>query len=183
MKAHVNRKHLHILGVLCFIIILGQVYMEYASAGLAGPNRVIREEFKVSLVLSYEIPDIYSWQAVITFNPNVVLVLNVQSSGFLSSNSIILNSSNMDLEELQQIGEGDSIFLVSYNDIEVGKLFLAETKIGNTSGTTGSGVLATITFGVFGQGSYDIQLLETLLFDSKGNPIRQASLIGPTKIS
>lgn len=188
MKCNINkfkREHLYILVALCLIIMLGHVYAEYVSAGSVGSKRVIKEEFKVSIVLSYGIPDLYAWQVVIAFNPNVVSVLNVENGGFLSSNTLTFNSSGLStsMNGSQQLDEGDSVFMVSYDDTELGKLVLSETKIGNVSGTTGSGTLATIAFGVFGEGSYDIQLLDTILFDSKLNPIKQAFLTGPTKIS
>jgi len=188
LKFYINRlkeRHLYMVVALCLIIVLAYVYAEYVSAGSVGPKPVISEEFKVSIVLSYEIPDLYAWQAVVAFNPNAVLVLNVENGGFLSSNSLTFNSSSLspNMNGSQQLNAGDSLFITSYDDIELGKLVLAETKIGNVPGTTGSGTLVTITFGVFGKGSYDIRLLDNSLLDSKMNSIKQVFLTSPTKIS
>lgn len=158
--------------------MLGCAFAEYISVSTArAPERVISKKFSVSITLSSEVNDLYSWEAVVKFNPDVLLVLNVENQIFLSPRSVTFNSSNLgNVAGATQLDLGDSVFVVSYDDVELGKLVLAETKVGQVSGTTGSGTLATITFGVFGQGSYDTQLLDTSLYDSNLNLITQLSL-------
>jgi len=182
LKGSIKKEHLYVSVVLCLIIVLGQVYAEYISVGAAPPNHEIRETFKVSITLPSEIRDLYAWQAVITFNPSVVMVLDVENGGFLSSNTLTINTSSLSIpmDGSRQLETGDSLFIVSYGDVEVGKIVLAETKVGKVPGVSGSGTLATITFGVYEQGSYDVRLLEASLFDPNLEPIKQVSLTSPS---
>jgi hypothetical protein len=182
--SHIKKGHLYVLVALCLVIALGQTYATYLSTGLAQPNRVITQKFEISVGLHSEIKDLYSWEATITFNPSALVVLDVKNGEFLSANSLTIDKSNLNPStDSAQLKEGDSMFVVSYDDAEFGKLALAETKVGSVSGTSGTGTLATITFGVFGQGSYNLKLQEALLYDSKLNPIEQVLLTGPTGIS
>lgn len=185
LKGYLNctkREHSYIAASLFLLVMLGCAFAEYVSISTAHPERVISKKFNVGIVLSSEVNDLYSWQAVVTFNPNVVLVLEVENGGILSPNSFTLDSSNLSSDSMQ-LEPGDSLFIASYDNVELGKLVLAETKIGDVSGTSGSGALATVTFGVFGHGSYDVQLLDALLYDSNLNLITQLSLTTPAEIS
>lgn len=183
--SHVKKGHLYILVALCLVIALGETYATYLSTGAAKSNQPITQEFQISLGLHSEIKDLYSWQAIITFNPNVLVVLEVKSGGFLSATSLTIDKSNLDLstDDSRQLKEGDSVFVVSYDDAEFGKLALAETKLGSVSGISGTGTLCTITFGVFEEGNYSIKLQESSLYDSKLDPIEQVLLTGPAGLS
>jgi len=165
--------------------MLSQVYAEYVSVSSAKPKREITKKFEVSIILSSGVKDLYCWEAAITFNPNVLWVLGVENGGFLSSESLTFNISSLDTSAngSQQLKEGHSLFIALYDDIEFGKLSMAETNIGEVPGASGFGTLATITFGVFGQGSYDLQLLDTILLDSNLNPIEQVFLTSPAELS
>lgn len=184
LKSYLNytkKKYSYIAVSLFLLAMFGCTFAEYVSVSVAQPEHVISKKFSVSIVLSSEVNDLYSWQAIVTFNPNVLLVLEVENEGILSPNSLTFNSSNLG-NDSRQLEPGDSLFLASYDDVELGKLLLAETKIGDVSGTSASGALATITFGVFGPGSYDVQLLDASLYDSNLNLITQLS-ITPAEIS
>jgi len=180
--SYTKKEHSHIAVSLFLLVMLGCAFAEYVSVSTAYPEHVISKKFSVGIVLSSEVNDLYSWQAVVTFNPNVLLVLEVENGGILSPNSLTFNSSNFTNDSMQ-LEPGDSLFIASYDAVELGKIVLAETKIGEVSGTSGSGTLATVTFGVFGHGSYDVQLLDALLYDSDLNLITQLSLTTPAEIS
>jgi hypothetical protein len=185
LKGYLNyniKERSYIAASLFLLVVLGCAFAEYVSVSTAHPERVISKKFNVGIVLSSEVNDLYSWQAVVTFNPNVVLVLEVENGGILSPNSFTLDRSNLSSDSMQ-LEPGDSLFIASYDDVELGKLVLAETKIGDVSGTSVSGALVTVTFGVFGHGSYDVQLLDALLYDSNLNLITQLSLTTPAEIS
>jgi hypothetical protein len=123
----------------------------YVLASLMIPKEVPKETPQEPLILGNftmtlditNVKDLYSWQVVITFNPNKLKVLDVIPGGFLGA----MPASNAILDETN-FSEG---LFCNVSDIKEGMLLLCGTLVGEVPGKDGSGRLAIIVFGYFTQ--------------------------------
>jgi len=137
--------------------------------------QAIEESFTIKITVSDAV-DLFAWQAKLTFDPNVLVVLDVAAGGFLSLNAFIINATGPTyVVDEQLLSEGDSIQIFAM-DVGAGALAIGGSKIGDVPGVNGDGTLATITFGVrIGtQRTYDVNveggviLLNSHIKDAKG---------------
>jgi len=119
-------------------------------------------DFKVSLDIN-NVRDLYSWQAVITFNPAELKVMKTIPGDFF---------------------DVEYPLFVNATDVGEGILLLGGTLSGDAPGKSGSGRLATIVFGYF-TSEYEkaslvqaVRCYETFLLDSHGSiiPIDDSTL-------
>lgn len=166
LKRHISFERKHIL-LLLLVLSIGapvatHVYAIYMRPP-PPPGLIISEVFTAEIVM-HDVTDLYAWQVAVTFDPNVLTVINVPEEGFLNTKFPCFVWSDHSF-----LGEGN--------------VLIGTTLLGNVPGVCGSGTLATIEFGVIGEGSRELQLVYThnnervlLLLDSMGTEISSASI-------
>jgi hypothetical protein len=124
---------------------------------------VISKVFTAQIMV-HNVADLYAWQAAVTFDPDVLVVVDVTPGDFLNVEFPFFVWS-----EDSSLGEGN--------------VLLGSTLHGNVPGVSGTGTLASLEFGVIGEGSYELQLLTEasdqpmlLLYDSTGTEISDVSV-------
>ena len=118
------------------------------------------KEFPIDVNISTP-AQVYAVDFVLNFNPDLIEIVNVSESNFLS-------------------GDGTSTYtIIDYNNSE-GRLEYASTRLGSTEGVNGSGSLASIKFKAknVGQGTISFESLE--LVDPNLNEISNVSTINGT---
>ncbi len=166
LNRHVSlgRKQI-LLMILLFIIglpIAAHVYAVYTSS--PPPSEpIISETFSAEIVVQ-NVEDLYAWQVAVAFDPDVLTIMNVTEGDFLD-----IDFPFMAWSDDSYLGRG--------------KVLMGATLYADMSGVSGSGTLATIEFGVIGEGSRELQLLDTynnetvlLLYDPAGTMISEASV-------
>ena len=113
-------------------------------------------EFTIALDIGH-IEDLYAWQAVMTFDPDELSVLESVPGGFF---------------------ELEYPFFLNATDVEYGMLVLGGTLHGATAGKTGEGTLALVEFGYFVQNykAPTLHLEQTYLLNSAGSVMSTDSL-------
>jgi len=141
------------------------------------PSWTINQTFSVDLNI-VDAENISAWQIEVTYNPCSLVVLNVTSGDFLSSKNLVVNAGQW---EQPNFPEEDKIheyaFLIYANDLEPGEILLGALRF-DLAGVSGSGKIATITFGVWshGGGDFNVDLKEPLLLDTDGTETSQGSI-------
>lgn len=146
------------MALLLFVSVSGHV-LAMLLAPLPPPEETIDElviigTFAMDLEVA-DVNDLYGWQVAIVYNPDQIKILDFISGGFIGD---------------------DFPFFMNSTDTFDDLLLLAGSIIGDAPGKTGSGKLATITFGYYTE-NYDEpkivpeKVFETLLLDSQGQPI------------
>lgn len=160
-RTFINKK-----GELLISLIVISTVFEYAFANMnthenQGP--VIKGTVIYALNVN-NVEDLYAWQAIVTYNPKELKVLNITPGGFVGS---IYPPSNP--------GEfrSNSIF-VNSTDFE-DAILIGGCLIGETKGKDGSGRLAYIVFGYFEE-SYQEPCLVPKKFGFKTMLLNSASL-------
>lgn len=128
-------------------------YLVYKSQSEEINEPLILGVFTVALNV-YNVKDLYSWEAVILFDPTELKVLKVSSGGFVGERFL-------DNEEFN----GDSIFVYSTDSFE-GGLIIYGGLVGNVSGKSGNGTLAYIVFGYFNEAYCDPYIVREHLFET-----------------
>jgi len=114
---------------------------------IIGPPPNITETFDVNITIS-NVVDLYSWQAGLVFNPNVLEALSFIEGPFLKQGST-------------------TIFVDGTIDNMAGVItYYACSISGNVPGVTGNGTLGTITFKVKYYGNSTLRLADVILLDS-----------------
>lgn len=166
LKRHTTfgTKHVLLLPLVLSVgmLVAAQVYAVYRRPP-PPPGLIISEVFTADVVV-HNVTDLYAWQVAVTFDPDVLLVINVTEGGFF---------------------DVDFPFFMGYDDSFLGEggVFIGATLRGEVPGVSGSGTVATIEFGVIGEGSRELQLLNTyenetllLLYDSTLTEISDPSV-------
>lgn len=116
----------------------------------------------------YNVNDLYAWQAVISYDPSELKVLNITPGGFLGAECLPINGDEF---------KGDSVFLKNVFPNK-GIIVIGGSMLGRACGKSGSGTLAYITFGYFNI-TYNFPTivlneshLKTILLDSNSSTIR-----------
>jgi hypothetical protein len=128
-------------------------------------------EFTISVDI-HDAIDLYAWQAEIRFDPDDLFFMDVMVGDFLSSNALVIDAISGSYTSLPVSPESTLVFAMD----EPGVLMLCGSLLGNMPGKSGTGRLATITFGITSgsQGnanvdlSGDIILLDADALDAEG---------------
>jgi len=105
----------------------------------------IGQNFTININISNVI-DLYGWRFKLSWETTILEVVNVTEGTFLRSG-------------------GDTFFIPKINNT-AGYVLVDCTLLGNISGVSGNGVLATIEFHVKDSGACDLILYETMLINS-----------------
>lgn len=167
-------------GIMLVALLLSFSASGYVLAMFLAPPRQVEEFHQEPVVLgnftmaldAYNVKDLYSWQAVISFNSSEVKVMNVMPGTFFEIKSPL------------DIGVGQGIF-ANATDVWQDGLLLTGSLCGNVTGKDGGGTLGTVVFGYF-TSEYQMPRIEqtmrgwsTWLHDSKDAtiPIDESTLI------
>ena len=171
-----SRKNMMLtLLILCMGTLLAQAYGQYMFA----PKITITETFKVDIMI-YDVTDLCAWQVRVVFDPNALIVTNVVEGPFLQGeeNSVatifIVNTHIVDGIFIKN--DTNDPFTIINDENSENNVFLGCSLIGSSQGISGSGVLATVTFGVVGRGSRDLQLEDVLVLDENVSEIQGYTL-------
>jgi len=110
----------------------------------------VGQTFIVEVKIS-EVGDLYGWEFRLRWNPNLLDVVDVTEGPFLKQG-------------------GDTFFAKKTNNT-AGNILVDCTLLGNVSGVSGSGTLATVKFYAEVQGESILDLYETTLISSLEQPI------------
>jgi len=172
-----SRKNMMLtLLILCMGILLAQAYGQYMFA----PKIAISETFKVDIVI-HNVVDLCAWQVRVVFDPNVLIVTNVVEGPLLQGEenlvATIFTVNAHIVDGIFIFNDTDDPFTIINDErTSVNNVFLCCCVIGNSCGVNGDGVLATITFGVIGQGSRDLQFENVLVLDENISEIQGCRL-------
>ena len=108
-------------------------------------SRPVGQNFTINVSI-LDVSDLYGWRLKLKWNATILNVTNVAEGSFLNSS-------------------GNTFFFPKINDT-AGYIVLDCTFLGNISGISGDGALATIRFYVKENGSCDLDLYDTTLLDS-----------------
>jgi len=130
--------------------------------------------FQVTLGIANAV-DLYSWQGKILYDPTVLKVVDVGAGDFLSSETIVINSTD-EISSISTPPSACSILIFTTDTDSSGVLLIGGSLLGKVQGSYGEGTLATITFGVINEqiGTINanlgggIILLNSDLSDAKG---------------
>ncbi len=130
---------------------------------IIGPPPNITETFDINVTIS-DVVDLYSWQAGMTFNPDVLEALSFTEGPFLRQG-------------------GTTIFINGTIDNMAGVItYHACSLTGNVPGVTGNGTLGTITFKVKGYGNSTLHLADVILLDSASTETTSNLVDGNVKV-
>jgi len=159
-------------------ILLAQAYGQHM---LAPPQKLtVTGTFEVNLVIS-DVADLCAWQAKVAFDPSVLVVIDVVEGPFLQGEEnsfatiFIVNTRIVD-DIFIKNDLDDPLTIINDEGNSADNVFIACSLIGNSNGISGSGTLATVTFGVVGQGSRGVQLEDVLVLDSTVSEIPKDAL-------
>jgi hypothetical protein len=174
-----SRKNMMLtLLILCMGILLAQAYGQYMFA--PPPKPTITETFKVDVVI-YDVTDLCAWQAKVLFDPNALIVTSVVEGPFLqgeenSATTIFTVNTHIVDDIFVNNDANDPFTIINDEKTSVNSVFLCCCLIGNSCGVSGNGILATITFGVVGQGSRARALEDILVLDENMSEIQGYTL-------
>jgi hypothetical protein len=112
-------------------------------------EREVGQDFFINISIS-NVTDLYGWQLQLSWNKTILDVVSETEGTFLRS-------------------RGTTFFYPIIN--ATGYVKLDCNLVGNVSGVSGNGVLATIQFRVIGSGKCDLYLYETILVSSSEKSI------------
>ena len=148
---------------------------------VAPPQKLtVTGTFEVNFAIS-DMTGLCAWQARVVFDPSVLVVIDVAEGQFLQGieNSFatifVVNTKIVDYIFVQNDMD-DPLTIINDEENGADNVFIACSLIGNSDGISGSGILATVTFGVIGQGSQSLQLEDVLLLDSALSEIPEDAL-------
>lgn len=106
-------------------------------------TQAVSQDFTVNISVS-NVNDLYGWELKFTWNSSILSLVRVTEGGFLKS-------------------QGQTFF--TYNNT-ASYVLVDCTLLGNVSGITGEGILASIQMHVNGQGSCNLVLYDVKLINS-----------------
>ena len=142
------------------------------------PSWEVSETFTVSIKI-YNGVNVYGWQANVLFDPNKLVVLEVTAGDFLAKNSIVIDSVSGEISGQQphDVKSGDAILCYA-TDIRPNKVLIFGCCWGYVPGASGTGTVATITFGVWShtQEPFYIDLGDPILVDKQSTKMSEGWL-------
>ena len=174
-----SRKNIMLtLLIFCMGILLAQAYGQHM---IAPPQKLtITGTFEANLVIS-DATGLCAWQARVVFDPGVLVVIDVTEGSFLQGKEnsfatiFVVNTQIVD-DIFVQNDIDDPLTIINDEENGADNVFIACSLIGNSDGISGDGILATVTFGVIGQGSQGLHLEDVLLLDSALSEIPEDAL-------
>ncbi|MEM2567031.1 MAG: hypothetical protein QXH20_00970 [Candidatus Bathyarchaeia archaeon] len=127
------------------------------------PSLEALENFIVDIYL-LNVEDVCVWQTKIVYNPYILVVKEVEAGDFLSSNTVVVNStrlfySNESLESyINSTALSEYALLVFATDLEPGVLLIGGCRF-DLLCISGSGRVATITFGLLSDAVDNIEIV------------------------
>jgi len=121
----------------------------------------VGETFTIEVKISGAL-DIYGWEFKLKWNPNLLDLVKVAEGGFLKQ-------------------RGDTFFTTKTNNT-VGYVIVDCTLLGNVSGVSGNGTLATVDFKAEVQGESILDLFETTLINMLEQPVPHTTTNGKVVI-
>jgi hypothetical protein len=113
-------------------------------------SRPTGQNFTIDINIA-SVANLYGWQLKLRWSPTILNVTTVTEGSFLRSG-------------------GSTLFVPTINNT-AGYILVDCTLLGNISGASGNGVLATIQFYVKGSGNSDLDLYDTILLNSSEQSI------------
>lgn len=174
-----SRKNMMLtLLILCMGVLLAQAYGQYMFAPPTPPptpKPTITETFKVNIII-HDVTDLCAWQVKVVFDPNALIVTNVVEGPFLQGvdnpvTTVFVVRTHIVEGIFEDYADGP-FTIVSDEKTSVNSVLIGCCLLGDLPGVSGSGILATITFGVVGQGGHDLQLEDALLLDGNLSEIQ-----------
>lgn len=153
-----------ILATLVGFLIVALFAVPFAS------TRINSFTMKVKV---YDVVDLYAWQTEVVFDPNLLVILDVQSGDFLSTDALTIDASFSQIPDLGSITSYMGNYIFVFNSrlsrpIMYGHLLMGGTFFGAAQGISGDGTLATITFGIRREaGNFDLYLDHITLLNSQ----------------
>jgi hypothetical protein len=152
-------------------LVVPRRYLSYYF--YANPLWTIGETLSIDVYVS-DAEDVCLWQAELVYDPYSLVVLNVASGDFLSSKTLAVNSTQLfyssnseelSLPDANAIGEYS--ILCYATDVAPGMLLICGCRFDLRS-VSGSGKVATITFGVWShaKNNLDVSVGETMFLDA-----------------
>ena len=141
---------------IAFVCVLQVVTISVAAGpAVTVENRDVSpgDTFTINITVDPQGEAIYGAQYDLYFDPAVLQVVSQTGGDFLSQDG------------------ANTIEVANTFNNTAGKLEYGETRIGTSSGVSGAGVLARITFEAVGAGSTDLTLSNVLLSDPSPAPI------------
>lgn len=117
----------------------------------------VNKTFTVEVRIS-EAENIYGWEFKLKWNPNLLTLVEAVEGDFLKQ-------------------RGDTFFAKKTNNTE-GYIIVDCTLLGNISGVSGNGILATVKFYANMQGESILELRETTLIDTSENSVTHTTNYG-----
>ncbi|MDH7476910.1 MAG: cohesin domain-containing protein [Candidatus Bathyarchaeota archaeon] len=120
--------------------------------------------------------NVYGWQAVVEFDPQKIMIIDVTPGDFLDKSST--NETSINISDHGYSAANKSFFVYHVSDQT--KLIIAQTLLGEEDGKSGDGTLAYIKFGylteeyqnafhlVFNNSAYKTLLLNNKLLPTNG---------------
>jgi len=180
-----SRKNMMLmLLVFCMGILLAQAYGQFMSAPpppTPSPTKpTVTETFTVNFVI-YDAAGLCAWQARVVFDPKVLIVTNIVEGAFLKEgkgNTLFVAATKIveGIFSEETLSIADPFTLIMNDEAYLNSILLGCTLIGETKGVTGGGVLATVTFGVIGEGSHELQIADVLALGVGGVELQGYSL-------
>ena len=159
-----NRKSITIISSLVILTIaIAYIIMTMLASSAkiyVDPAIIVKakgQNFEVNINVS-NVVDLYAWKFNLTWDRTILDALNVTEGSFLSA-------------------KGDTFFYSTINNT-AGYVFLTCTLLGNVSGVSGNGVLATIQFYVKENGSCSLNLTNTQLLNPLEGQINHQTTSG-----
>ncbi len=169
--------------MLCMGFLLAQAYARYMVAPtipIEPTIPIVTETFEVNIVI-YDVTDLSAWQARVVFDPNALIVTNVVEGSFLEENgdNALFMAWTKIVEGIfteDTLSTNDPFTWIKSDEGYHNSVFLGGTLIGEANGVSGDGVLATVTFGVIGEGSRDLQTTDVLALGVDGTELHGYTL-------
>jgi len=169
--------------MLCIGFLLAQAYARYMVAPIPPtetPKLIVTETFDVNVVI-HDVTNLCAWQARIVFDPKVMVVTNVVEGPFLQEgegNTLFVAVTRIveGIFSQDTLNTNDPFTLITNDETNPDSVLLGCAFIGEAHGVSGRGVLATVTFGVIGEGSHGLEITDVLALGVDGAELKGCEL-------
>jgi len=176
---------LTMLLMLCIGFILAQAYARYMVPPSIEPIKpptppVVTGTFDVDIVV-HNVANLFSWQVKIVFDPAALIVTNLVEGQFLEKDGgttlfVAATKITKCVFSEDTLNTTDQFTLIMNDENSVDSVLVGGTLIGEALGVSGDGVLATVTFGVIGEGSHIPQITDVLALGVDGTELKGCAL-------
>jgi len=171
--------------MLCVGFLLAQAYARYMVAPPIEPiepttTPVVTATFDVDIVV-HNAANLYSWQVKIVFDPAALIVTNLVEGQFLEKDGgttlfVAATKITKCVFSEDTLNTTDQFTLIMNDENSADSVLVGGTLIGEALGVSGDDVLATITFGVIGEGSHIPQITDVLALGVDGTELKGCAL-------